>query len=115
MKLKQNVAITPRVVTAPVQVRDKRILPMSSPRRARVPSHRTHIRRDTRSLLRRLLGSACAGWVASWLPRHSAIRIGGIAATVLAVFFATNLIYHVMRKPTEMFFPVSAALNKMAA
>ena len=41
-----------------------------------------------------------------------AIRIVAIAATVLAVFFAANFVYHVVRKPTEMFFPVSAALYK---
>ncbi len=45
------------------------------------------------------------------LPR-CAIRIAAIAATVLAVFFAANIVYHVVRKPTEMFLPVSAALNK---
>ena len=42
-----------------------------------------------------------------------ALRIAAIAATVLAVFFAANFVYHVARKPTEMFFPVSGALNKM--
>ena len=41
-----------------------------------------------------------------------AIRIVAIVATVLAVFSATNLIYQVARKPTEMFFPVSDALDK---
>jgi hypothetical protein len=41
-----------------------------------------------------------------------AIRIAAIAATVLAGFFAANFVYHVVRKPTEMFFPVSSALNK---
>jgi hypothetical protein len=111
MKLKQNVAITPRVVPAPVQVRDKRIIPMSSPSRARAPSRRTHNRRAPRSLLRRCW--KCARCVSRYLaaaPR--AIRIVAIAATVLAVFFATNLIYQVARKPTEMFFPVNGALDK---
>ena len=42
-----------------------------------------------------------------------AIRIAAIAATILAVFFAANFVYHVARKPTEMFFPVSGALDKM--
>ena len=45
----------------------------------------------------------------------SAIRIAVIAATVLAVFSATNLVYQVVRKPTEMLFPVSGAMNKMPA
>ena len=111
MKLKQDVAITPRVVTAPVQVRDKRIIPMSSPRRARVPSRRTHIRRDSRSLLRRFgNGARCVARNLAAAPRT--IRIVAIAATVLAVFSATNLIYQVARKPTEMFFPASGTLDK---
>src|ERR1700756_857507 len=45
----------------------------------------------------------------------SAIRIVVIAATVLAIFSATNLVYQVVRKPTEMLFPVSGAMNKMPA
>jgi hypothetical protein len=43
------------------------------------------------------------------------VRIVVIAAMVLAVFSATNLVYQVVRKPTEMFFPVSGALNKEPA
>jgi hypothetical protein len=35
----------------------------------------------------------------------SAKRIFAIAATILAVFSATNFVYRVARKPTEMFFP----------
>lgn len=84
---------------------------MSSPRRARVRSRRRHIRRDSQSLLRRFGNGA--RWAARKLaaaPRT--IRIVAIATTILAVFSATNLIYHVARKPTEMFFPVSGALDK---
>ena len=33
--------------------------------------------------------------------------------TVLVVLTVTNLVYQVVRKPTEMFFPVSGALNKL--
>jgi hypothetical protein len=85
---------------------------MALPRRARVPSRRTHIRRETRSLLRRCL--KCVRWVGRKLAAAPlALRIAAIAATVLAVFFAANFVYHVVRKPTEMFFPVSGALNKM--
>ncbi len=43
------------------------------------------------------------------------MRIVAIAAAVLAVFSAMNLVYQVVRKPTEMFFPVSGALNKAPA
>ena len=45
----------------------------------------------------------------------SAIRIFVIAAVILAVFSATNFVYHTVRKPTEIFFPVSGALNKKPA
>jgi hypothetical protein len=44
-----------------------------------------------------------------------AIRIIVIAASVVAVVSATNLVYQVVRKPTEMLFPVSGAMNKMPA
>ena len=44
-----------------------------------------------------------------------AIRIVVIAATALVVVSVTNLVYQVVRKPTEMLFPVSGAMNKMPA
>jgi hypothetical protein len=40
------------------------------------------------------------------------MRIFVIAATILAVFSATNFVYHVVRKPTVLFSPVSGAFNK---
>jgi len=43
------------------------------------------------------------------------VRFTVIAAALLAVFSAANLVYQVMRKPTEMLFPVSGALNKAPA
>ena len=43
------------------------------------------------------------------------LRIAVIATTVLALFAATNLVYQVARKPTEMFFPVAGALDKVPA
>ena len=43
------------------------------------------------------------------------MRIFVIAATILAVFSATNFAYHVVRQPTELFFPVSGAFNKKPA
>jgi hypothetical protein len=45
----------------------------------------------------------------------SAMRIFVIAATILAVFSATNFVYHLVRKPTELFSPVSGAFNKKPA
>jgi len=40
------------------------------------------------------------------------VRTVAIAAGAVGVFSVTNVIYHVIRKPTEMFFPVSGALKK---
>ena len=44
-----------------------------------------------------------------------ALRIIVIAMAIVAVFSATNLIYHVLHKPTELFSPVSGAFNKSPA
>ena len=44
-----------------------------------------------------------------------AIRIVVLAATVLAIFSVANVVYQVVRKPTEMFFPMSATMNKLPA
>ena len=43
------------------------------------------------------------------------IRIVVLAGTVLAVFSVANVVYQVVRKPTEIFFPVSATMNKLPA
>jgi hypothetical protein len=47
------------------------------------------------------------------VPR--AVRITGIAAILLATFALTNLIYHVIHKPTELFFFVGHRLDKEPA
>ena len=44
-----------------------------------------------------------------------AVRTIAIAAVALCVFSVTNFVYHILRKPTEMFFLVSGVLNKMPA
>ena len=47
-----------------------------------------------------------------------ALRIAVIAAAVLACiagFSVTNVVYHVARKPTEMFFPMDGTLKKLPA
>jgi hypothetical protein len=89
-------------------------IPMSSPRAIRIPPLRTPIRRDRSALLRRV-GRWCkrARWVSckrKVVPKT--VRIVVIAATILAVFSGMNLVYQVLRKPTEVFAPVSAAFNK---
>jgi hypothetical protein len=87
-------------------------IPKLSPRATIIP--RTNIRWDWSTLLRR---------VGRWRKRGrfvwrklnavpKGVRIVVIAATILAVFSATNLVYHVVRKPTEVFAPMSGAFNK---
>ena len=44
-----------------------------------------------------------------------AIRIGVLALVTLAVFSAANFVFQVIRKPSEMLFPVSGVLNKAPA
>ena len=44
-----------------------------------------------------------------------AVRIAGIVAIVLAALPVTNLIYHVIRKPTELFFFIGHKLDKEPA
>jgi hypothetical protein len=46
-------------------------------------------------------------------PRSVQILVLGISG--LSVLAAANLVYHVVRKPTEMFFPLATALNKLPA
>jgi hypothetical protein len=49
------------------------------------------------------------------MPRHPGLRAGiGIAAGV-ALFLAVNWVYQVVRKPAELFFPVSGVLSKTPA
>ena len=85
---------------------------MSSPRAIRIPS--TPIRRGRRTLLRRVgRWRKRARWV--WCKLNAVpktVRIVVITATILAVFSGINLVYQVLRKPTEVFAPVSGAFNK---
>jgi len=90
---------------------------MSASGAARLSSRRTPTRRDWNAFLRRLRRWRKRARRA-WLKLKSAppaVRVIAVAAMVLAVFSATNLVYQVARKPTEMFFPVSGALNKAPA
>ena len=57
-----------------------------------------------------------AHWVLCKLKAApKAIRVLVIAAAAVAVFFAANLAYQVLRKPTELFSPASSAFNKSPA
>jgi hypothetical protein len=54
------------------------------------------------------LRAALRAWWAAPLP----LRIVIGAVIIIVTFFAMNWLYQTIRKPTEMFFPVSSALNK---
>ena len=91
--------------------------PKFSSRATSIPPPRRAIRRDRSTLFRRVRRWRKRGRFV-WRKLNAvpkAVRIVVIAATILAVFSATNLVYQVVRKPTEMLFPVSGAMNKMPA
>ena len=55
-------------------------------------------------------------WARRKLARvPGAVRIVGVAAILLAVVSLTNLVYHVVHKPTELFFFVGNTLDKEPA
>jgi hypothetical protein len=58
--------------------------------------------------LRRRAGRA----IREWRATPPAIRVVVVVVVVLLVWSAVNVTYHVLRKPTELFFPVSGALGK---
>ena len=78
-------------------------------------SRKTRIGRDWNTLFRRLRRwrkrARMARCKLNAVP--PAVRTVAIAAVALGLFSVSNFVYHVVRKPTEMFFPVSGALNKM--
>jgi hypothetical protein len=87
---------------------------MSTSRATRVPLRRTRPRRGRSRALRRWRERGRRVW--RLLTRApAAVPILAGAAILMAAFSAANLVYQVARKPTEMLFPVSGALNKMPA
>jgi len=84
---------------------------MTSSTTARARSRRLRVRRAhatpwprrLRAIRRRL------GWL---LTAPLAVRVVAVALAVLALWSAVNWMYQVLRKPTELFFPVSGALSK---
>ncbi|MGH6969066.1 MAG: hypothetical protein ACREEN_08190, partial [Stellaceae bacterium] len=87
---------------------------MASSRVGRGSFRKPRVGRDWRAIRRRIecgrkrLRRAWR-WLAA-LPR--AVRIGIVVAAILAVFSAVNFSYHVVRKPTELFFPLGGTLAK---
>jgi hypothetical protein len=92
------------------------VVPMAPPPVAKIPLVRKRRRRGkgARRLRRRwhaLARRARRKFAAA--PRAVRIALIGIAALILLA--ATNTVYHVARKPTELLYPVSTALGKMPA
>jgi hypothetical protein len=86
---------------------------VSSPRTAKSRPRKTRVRQSWNSLLRRVSRRRGARLVRRTLtaaPR--AVRIVWLAALVLAAFSLANLVYHVVRKPSELLFFVGGALDK---
>src|SRR5258707_5614158 len=86
---------------------------VSSPRTAKSRSRKTRVRQSWNTLLRRV-----SRWRGARLVRRTltaaprAVRIVCLAALVLAAFSLTNLVYHVVRKPSELLFFVCGALDQ---
>jgi hypothetical protein len=89
-------------------------IPMSSRRLSAAPPRSAPMRRDWSTLPKRIEGwRKRARWVRRKLktvPR--AILVIATTAAVLAVFCATNFVYQVVRKPSEVFSPVSGEFDK---
>src|SRR5437899_7983211 len=85
---------------------------VTSPSRAgKAPSRRARARRTRFASFRSFFQfGRRAWWVLLAMPL--ALRILVIAVVILAVWSAVNWTYQVLRKPTELFFPVSGALSK---
>ena len=89
---------------APSQSRAVGTIPARRTRRR--PARRASGRRRWRSIRRVFL---------ALLAAPLAIRVVVLTIAVLALWSAVNWMYQVIRKPTELFFPVSGALSKPPA
>jgi hypothetical protein len=79
--------------------------------RARRPRRR---RFDAARLLKRMWRWR-RGVAAIWRRAHLSIKLTVAAALLVMLWAIVNLAYHVIRKPTELFYPVSGALAKPPA
>src|SRR5262249_32529003 len=77
------------------------------PRNTRMRPNRSILRARIRSWRNQVRWVWCRLKVA---PR--AMRVVAISVAVLVVFSLTNLLYHVLHKPTELFSPVNSGFNK---
>jgi hypothetical protein len=81
---------------------------VSSPRTAKSRSRKTRVRQSWSILLWR--GARLVRRMLTAAPR--AVRIVVLAALVLAAFSLANLVYQIVRKPSELLFFVGGALDK---
>jgi hypothetical protein len=86
---------------------------VSSPRTARSRPRKTRVSKRWHGLRRRVDRWLKTRWSWGWLaavPRP--VRIAGFVALLLAAFALANLVYHVVRKPTELFVVAGHKLDK---
>jgi len=81
---------------------------------ARAPSRRARARQSRFARVRSIFRFLQRLWLV-FLAFPLAVRIIVATVVILAVWSAVNWAYQVMRKPTELFFPVSGALSKRPA
>jgi hypothetical protein len=94
--------------------RSKRRAPGSHRRRRRAPRvPGAKLRRLARA--GRRLGRSTRRAIAAWLAAPPLVRIFAGVVVLLAAWAVANAVYQAMRKPTELFFPVSGALDKSPA
>ena len=83
----------------------------SAPRTARIPSRKVRARRARATRFQHLVRFAQRAFlVVMALPL--ALRVVVIAIVLLVLWTVVNWTYQVVRKPTELFFPVSGVLSK---
>src|SRR5262245_24425321 len=93
---------------------DARMIPLSlSPAAALLPPRRRRRRRSRKAVARWQQPARWAWRQLTAAPRP--LRLAVMTAALLALIVVTNTAYQVVRKPTEMFFPVSGALAKEPA
>jgi transglycosylase-like protein with SLT domain len=87
---------------------------MAQSRAVRAGRRRTRRRRGRLAALRPIVRWSRRAF-AAWLAMRPRLRLLAGALAVVIVWLAVNWTYQVLRKPTELFFPVSGALAKPPA
>jgi hypothetical protein len=89
---------------------------VSSPHVSKSPSRKPRVRTSRRTLFRRIVRWRGTRWARRTIAATPpGVRIVAVAAMLLAVIALTNLVYHVIHKPTELFFFVGNGLDKEPA